>query len=280
MTLNEIKDICQAYQIVPTKSKGQNFLFDENIVEKIITSANLDKQDTVLEIGPGLGVLTEHLVEKSGQVIAVELDRKLLGFLHQKYSQVNNLEIVEGDILKLNIASLNLQTPYKIVANLPYNITSNFIRNFLETASPPSEMIIMIQKEVAQRIVAKPGAMSLLSLSVQFYAEPKILFAVGRGSFWPSPKVDSAVISLKLKSQPVFGDSKLFFKIAKIGFSAKRKQLHNNLANGLHLKSDQVKAMIKKIGLNEKIRAQDLAIEDWIRLLQKHEITKTQKTND
>lgn len=267
MTLTDIKNLCEMHHIVPTKSKGQNFLFDQNIIEKIITSANLSKNDTVLEIGPGLGVLTDYLVEQSGKVVAVELDKKLINLLHFKYLSVKNLEIVEGDILKLKIDSLNLPKSYKIVANLPYNITSNFIRNFLETNNPPSEMVIMIQKEVAKRIVAKVGDMSLLSLSVQFYCEPKILFEVGRNSFWPAPKVDSAVINLKLKNKFSFDDPKLFFKIAKIGFSAKRKQLHNNLSNGLHLKSDQVKLAIKDSGLNEKIRAQDLAIDDWIKLI-------------
>lgn len=266
MNLTDIKNICQMYNIVPTKSKGQNFLFDQNVVEKIIQSANLTKNDTVLEIGPGLGVLTDYLIKESGQVVAVELDKKLINFLHKKYQQADNLEIIEGDILKLAVSSLKLKTPYKIVANLPYNITSNFIRNFLETDSPPTEIIIMIQKEVAKRIIAKKGEMSLLSLSVQFYAEPKILFEVSRNSFWPSPKVDSAVINLKLKDKIPFDDPKLFFKVAKIGFSAKRKQLHNNLANGLHLKSDEIKTILKKNGLNEKIRAQDLAMEDWIRL--------------
>lgn len=267
MNLKEIKDICQIYNIVPTKSKGQNFLFDENVVEKIVDSASLTKKDIVLEIGPGLGVLTDYLVERASQVVAVELDKKLVGFLHKKYESINNLKIVEGDVLKLDLDTLDLPTPYKIVANLPYNITSNFIRTFLEAKNPPTEMIIMIQKEVAQRIIAQVGDMSLLSLAVQFYAEPQILFTVGRGSFWPAPKVDSAVISLKLKKQPAFNDPKLFFKLAKIGFSAKRKQLHNNLANGFHLTSDEVKSLIKNVGLDERIRAQDLEIGDWIKLI-------------
>ena len=267
MNLNEIKDICQMCNIVPAKNKGQNFLFDESVVEHIISSANIVKTDNILEIGPGLGVLTEHLVNQAGSVVAVELDKKLLDFLKNKYRYVTNLNIVEGDILKIDLNALKLPTSYKIVANLPYNITSNFIRNFLETEYPPSEMVIMIQKEVAQRIVAKKGEMSLLSLSVQFYAEPEILFEVNRKSFWPSPKVDSAVIRIKLKNEPDFHDPKLFFKVAKIGFSAKRKQLHNNLANGLHLDSDNLKLIFKTICLNEKIRAQDLTIVDWINLL-------------
>ncbi|MDO8668721.1 MAG: 16S rRNA (adenine(1518)-N(6)/adenine(1519)-N(6))-dimethyltransferase RsmA [Candidatus Buchananbacteria bacterium] len=277
LTISEIKAICQEYNITPTKSKGQNFLFDQNVMEKIIQSAKLGPKDVVLEIGPGLGVLTDDLIKQSGQVTAVELDKKLIYFLRKKYASAPNLKIIEGDILKLNISTLDLKRPYKIVANLPYNITSNFIRNFLETENPPIEMIIMIQKEVAQRIVAKKGEMSLLSLSVQFYAEPKILFEVSRNSFWPSPQVDSAVISLKLKSSLPFSDPKAFFKVAKIGFSAKRKQLHNNLANGLHLGNDQIKGFLKDMGLTEKIRAQDLAMEDWVKLLQKLEITKTQK---
>ncbi|NCN07639.1 ribosomal RNA small subunit methyltransferase A [Candidatus Falkowbacteria bacterium] len=269
MNLNEIKDVCQLYNIVPTKSKGQNFLFDENIIESIVKSANLNKKDTVLEIGPGLGVLTDYLIKEADQVVAVELDKKIISFLHKKYQSVDNLRIIEGDILKLDVDSLGLQGAYKIVANLPYNITSNFIRTFLEADNPPVDMTIMIQKEVAQRIIAQVGDMSLLSLAVQFYAEPKILFPVSHNSFWPAPKVDSAVINLKLKPKPAFDNPKLFFKVAKIGFSAKRKQLHNNLANGLHIASGLVKSILSDIGLNEKIRAQDLSINDWIKLIKK-----------
>ncbi|OGY43803.1 MAG: ribosomal RNA small subunit methyltransferase A [Candidatus Buchananbacteria bacterium RIFCSPHIGHO2_02_FULL_40_13] len=268
LSLFDIRQICQEYSIVPQKSQGQNFLFDDNIVKKIITAANLNVQDTVLEIGPGLGVLTDYLINEAGQVIAVELDKKLLGFLEKRYQSVNNLKIIEGDILKLDINAFQLKPDYKIVANLPYNITSNFLRKFLAAPNPPSKMILMVQKEVAKRIVAKKGEMNLLAVAVQFYAEPQVLFEVSRQSFWPSPKVDSAVIKIKRKSQLFPVDQKLFFRLVKIGFSAKRKQLQNNLANGFHLEKNQAKDLIIKSGLAEKIRAQDLELKDWLRILE------------
>lgn len=264
MILTEIKIICQDLGIVPTKSRGQNFLFDQNIVQKIIKSANLTKKDVVLEIGPGLGVLTEDLVKEAKKVIAVELDRKIISFLRDRYKKVDNISIIEGDILRMHINALGLPKKYKIVANLPYNITSKFIRRFLEADNPPTEMIIMVQKEVAQRMVETPGKMSLLSVAVQFYAEAKILFGVSRKSFWPSPKVDSVIIKIQQLKKPRFSDPKLFFKVAKVGFSAKRKQLHNNLSNGLQLKSSEVKDIITSMGLDEKVRAQDLSVDDWI----------------
>src|SRR3989344_1765440 len=207
LSLFDIRQICQEYSIVPQKSQGQNFLFDDNIVKKIITAANLNVQDTVLEIGPGLGVLTDYLINEAGQVIAVELDKKLLGFLEKRYQSVNNLKIIEGE-------------------------------------------------------------MNLLAVAVQFYAEPQVLFEVSRQSFWPSPKVDSAVIKIKRKSQLFPVDQKLFFRLVKIGFSAKRKQLQNNLANGFHLEKNQAKDLIIKSGLAEKIRAQDLELKDWLRILE------------
>jgi len=267
LSLFEIRQLCQEYNLVPQKSKGQNFLFDENIVKKIIAAADLNIQDTVLEIGPGLGVLTDYLVKGAGQVIVVELDRKLLTYLKKRYSNVSNLKIIEGDILKLNIDSLELKPNYEIVANLPYNITANFIRKFLAANNPPQEMIIMVQKEVAQRLAAQKGEMSLLAIAAQFYAEVKILFEVSRHSFWPSPRVDSAVIKLTKKSQPTLADPKLFFRLVKIGFSAKRKQLQNNLVNGFHLEKEQAKDLIVKSGLAEKIRPQDLELDDWLKIL-------------
>lgn len=266
MTLTEIKQICQDFNIVPTKSRGQNFLFDQNIINKIIKSANLSPADTVLEIGPGLGVLTKQLVEQTGQVRAVELDKKILLFLHSRYKKVKNIEIIEGDILRLDVGSLNLPQEYKIVANLPYNITSNFIRKFLETANPPTEMVIMVQREVAQRMVEQ-SKMSLLSLAVQFYADVSILFEVSRNSFWPSPKVDSAVVRISRKKSLPYDKPKEFFRLIKIGFSAKRKQLQNNLSNGLGITREEAIQLLTKVKLDEKIRAQDLSMDDWINIL-------------
>jgi len=267
LTKSQIQKICFQYNIAPAKFKGQNFLIDKNIVKKIIEVAELKKEDIILEVGPGLGVLTGELVKQVKKVVAVELDKKISEFLKIEFIGQKNLRIVTDDILKINPLDFDLKNfNYKVVANLPYNITSVFLRKFLEPENKPSEIIVMIQKEVGERILAKPGKMNLLAVAVQFYSEPKILFNVSHNSFWPKPKVDSAVIRIKLKKELPNIDIKHFFQIVKIGFSAKRKQLQNNLANGLGLKNAKIREILINLGLNEKIRAQDLAMEDWVKL--------------
>ena len=270
LNLTDIKTICTKYDIVPSKSKGQNFLIDTNIVGKIITASNINSSEIVMEIGPGVGVLTGELVKRAGKLIAVELDRKACEFLRAEFVEEKGFELIEQDVLRLNRIELGLKNfGYKVVANLPYNITSKFLRLFLEQEPKPSEMVLMVQKEVAQRMVAKPGEMSLLALSAQLYSEPEILFEVSRNSFWPAPNVDSAVIRLKLKEKLPNISDKALFRIAKMGFSARRKQLHNNLSAGLKISSEYAKGAIVSCGLDEKIRAQDLGVEEWIRLAKK-----------
>lgn len=273
MTLTEIKSVCQQYGLTPSKSKGQNFLIEESIVGKIIDGAKLQSDDIVLEVGPGLGVLTGELLKNCKKVIAVELDKKAVAYLQTKFTpEIKNgrLELVERDILDLNLEELGLKRfGYKIVSNLPYNITSFFLRRFLETETKPEEMVLMLQKEVAERILSKIGQMNLLAFSAQFFSKPSILFNVPRGCFWPEPKVDSAVICLKLNKRLPEVDQRLLFRLAKMGFSAKRKQLHNNLANGLHIESWKIKEIFKYFGWREDARAQDLGVEDWIALLNK-----------
>jgi len=275
LSLQKIKLICKQHGIAPSKSRGQNFLFDQNVIEKIVKAADLKKGDTVMEVGPGLGMMTSELLGKVKKVVAVELDKKLAGFLQVEFINEKNLEIVHQDILKVDVGQLGLTDgKYKIVANLPYNITSRFLRVFLDhhqdraarRRARPSEMILMVQYEVAQRIVANPGKMSKLAVMIQFYSNPKILFKVGSGAFWPKPGVDSAMIYLKLKKKLPKVDIKKFFQVVNIGFSAKRKQLHNNLAGGLKVKSDTIKAILKDIGLREDIRAQELSIQHWVDL--------------
>jgi len=271
MNAIEIKAICQQYGLTPSKSKGQNFLIDENIVAKIVDSANLDKKETVLEVGPGLGVLTAKLAQTAGRVVAVELDKKAIDYLQVAFLGVKNLEIVQNDILKLNLASLDLKNgDFKIVANLPYNITSYFLRLFLENSLiKPKEMILMVQKEVAERLTAQPGEMSVLSLVAQFFSQPEILFLVSKNSFWPVPAVDSAVIRLKIKEKLPNLDKKKLIQVIKFGFAARRKQLHNNLSAGLKISNDQAKDILRALGFDEKIRAQDLALADWQKIIAK-----------
>lgn len=254
-SIGEIKQICKELDIQLTKSKGQNFLINESVRDRIIQAADLKGDETVLEIGPGLGALTEELIKKS-KVIAVELDKKLYGYLKSK--KLENLELVQGDILNF----LRGENKFaKVVANLPYQITSHILRVMLEK-NVAEELIVMVQKEVGERIVAKPGKMSILSVMVQYYSEPQILFKVSKGNFWPRPKVDSAVVKLKVKSLKFEVDEDKLFRIIKIGFSAKRKMLKNNLA-GVYA-AEQVKRVLKKIGLAENVRAQELSTEQWL----------------
>lgn len=248
-------------ELKPKKSLGQNFLRDEKVLEKIIESADLQADDFVIEIGPGEGVLTEKLVPKASKVLAIEIDQNLIPALEKKFSKNENIEIINDDILKINLEKLVENKKYKVIANIPYYITSKIIRLFLESKNPPAEMILMTQKEVAERIVAAPGKMSLLAVSVQYYSKANLLFEVSRNSFFPIPEVDSAIIKIKnINSEK---DSKKFFQVVKAGFSAKRKTLINNLSNGLHLDKEVVEEKIKTLGLVPTVRAQELSIENW-----------------
>lgn len=274
----KIKSLCQKYHFWPQRKSGQNFLVDEKTLAKIIDAANLNPDDIILEIGAGFGVLTFALAPFVKKIIAVELDKRLVRALGDLLALQNfkNIEIFQGDIFKQwSVVSRQLtDLKYKLVSNLPYNITSLILRNFLEQKQRPSKMTLLMQKEVAQRVVAKPGEMSLLSVACQFYGEPKIISCVSRENFWPSPEVDSAILSIKgigmdIKSYQRllgnFGDKK-FFSLVKIGFTARRKQLQNNLAAGLGMDNQAIKNVIRKCGLDIKIRAQDLSINDWINL--------------
>lgn len=252
-------------------SLGQNFLTDENIARQIVESDGLSSADNVLEIGPGKGILTKYLAEYAGKVLAVEVDRNLIKSLDSRFrgNARRKIKIIEGDILKINLPSLlednNFQN-YKVVANLPYYITSKIIRLLLETKYPPSEMILMVQKEVGERIIALDGKESILSISVKFYAESEILFSVPRENFEPEPKVDSAVIRIKRKKNPPWADANEFFLLVRAGFSAKRKMLANNLSNGFHISKKDTLEILKKAGLEPTARAEKLDLQEWLKL--------------
>lgn len=251
---------------------GQNFLTDESIAKKIVDSANISANDNILEIGPGKGILTEHLIKHSAKVLAAEIDSTLVNLLRKRFHKScysNFIEIITGDILKLNLPQLikdNNFENYKVVANLPYYITSKIIRLLLETKYPPAEMILMVQKEVGERIVALDGKESLLSISVKFYAEPKILFYVPKENFDPVPEVDSAVIHIKRKDNPPEADASEFFSLVRAGFSSKRKMLLNNLSASLNLPKNKVSQILEKAGIEPTARAEKLSLEDWINL--------------
>ncbi len=264
--------------MIPKKSLGQNFLTNEEIAKEITESVDI-KGCNVLEIGPGKGILTKYLAEKAGEVLAVEIDKNLTKNLEKLFrvetrhclvstDRNEKIKIIEGDVLKINLPKLieenNFQN-YKVVANLPYYITSKIIRLFLETKYSPREMILMVQKEVGERIVALDGKESILSVSVKFYADPEILFEVGKENFDPVPKVDSAVIRISRKKNPPEADVSKFFSLVKAGFSAKRKMLVNNLSNLGHPKAELLE-ILKKAGLDPTIRAEKLKVEDWVKL--------------
>lgn len=255
---------------------GQHFLKSEIIAGKIVETAELAPDDLVLEIGPGKGVLTAELLKRAKKVIAVEKDASLVEFLKKKFSSqledpASKLEIIQGDALKFNPERYSLSVNrYKIVANLPYYITSRFLRRFLESDFRPAAMTLMIQKEVAQRIVSRPPKMNLLAISVQVFGRPKIAFKVSRGYFSPAPKVDSAVIAITGISRDFFIknniEEKSFFSLVKTGFAHKRKLLINNLGAELPSK-EKWREIFKKYGIPEKARPENLSLQNWVCLL-------------
>lgn len=273
---SSIFEILNKYDIKPNKFMGQNFLVDENVLHKIIETANLptDRQgiksdDTILEVGPGLGILTLELAQKAKRVIAIEKDENLCEALEKilRDQKINNVEIINEDVLKIQNSEIESKFKiknYKLVANIPYYLTSPLIRKFLEAEKQPECMVLMIQKEVAERICAKPPKMSLLAVSVQFYAKPEIISLVSKNSFYPVPKVDSAIIKIIPQRIPKI-DAGKFFELVKMGFSAKRKMLINNL-KGFDVRGSKLEDIFDKIGLDRKLRAENLTIDDWIKL--------------
>ena len=263
-------ELCKMFEIRPSRSKGQNFLINEKIYDEIVEAAGINSEDTVLEVGPGLGFLTAKLAKAAKNVVAVELDDKLANFLQigLDSNDVENVTIVNQDVLKFN--PTDLPKGYKVVANLPYNITSIFLRTFLNQKNRPQSLVLMLQKEVAERLIAKPGEMSMLALSVQFFGEIEIVREVKAGNFWPEPKIDSAVIRLIIdndkRGDVAYDEEKAFFRLAKFGFSAKRKMLKNNLASGLKISNAEAEKLLISVGLDEHIRAQDLSVSNWQKL--------------
>jgi len=258
------------YKIKPIKRFGQNFLIDKQVIKKVIRTANLLPKDIILEIGPGTGVLTQEIAKKARKIIAVEKDPRMCEVLKEGLKDFKNVEIINQDILNYSLPT----TRYKLIANLPFYITAPVIRKFLEVKYPPKEMILIIQKEVAQRICTKPPKMSILAVSVQFYANVKIISYISKNSFWPKPKVDSALTKIVPKKKYKDVDIDLFFKIVKAGFSHPRKQLANNLAkelatsppNELKLDKKEVNNLLLKNNIQPTQRAETLAVQDWINL--------------
>lgn len=250
------------------KSLGQYWLHDEATLNYICDSADISVNDTILEIGPGTGTLTAKLLDRGAKVIAVEKDKKLAADLDDlvRGRTSHNLEVVEGDILKFDLGQLPVG--YKVVANIPYYLTSHLLRVLSESANPPATAVLLIQKEVAERITAQPSHMSLLAISVQLYYQPELGQVVPAKLFEPPPKVDSQVIILKRREKPLFKDldSQKFFQLAKAGFSERRKKLRSSLAGGLNLSKDQADDLLKRAGINPNARAQELTLKQWYEL--------------
>jgi len=255
------------------KGLGQHFLIDEGVLKLVVAAARLDPADVVIEIGPGLGVLTEELARQAGRVIAVELDDRMAAGLRQTLAPFDNVVVVNQDILKTVPETLlenetgSSGQGYKVVANLPYYITSPVLRHFLEAEIRPESLVVMVQKEVAEEITARPGRMSLLSVSVQLYSQPEIVDYVPARCFYPEPEVDSAILRVVLYPEPRVGvDRESFFPLVRAGFSAARKQLANSLARGLALPKAETLSLLERADIAPQRRAETLDIEEWAKL--------------
>lgn len=251
------------------KGLGQHFLVDRSVLDKIISAAELVPSDTVIEVGPGLGILTEALLKKAANVIAIEVDSKLASTLEKKLSKSPQLTVLNADVLQLEPRDLiESQRNYKVVANLPYYIAAPILRHFLEASLKPGLMVVMVQKEVGQSIAAAPGEMSILGISVQLYGKPTIVDYVPALSFYPQPKVDSAIVRIDVYPKPAVDvrDIAGFFEIVKAGFSAPRKQIRNSLAKGLQLAPEEVAQLLKQAKISTQRRPETLSLEEWANL--------------
>ena len=262
------------------KRLGQHFLVDEEVLKLISSAAELTPSDVVVEIGPGLGILTKELARQVGWVIAIELDTKLAAILRQTLTSIDKITVINEDVLKIDPAALlqgqktsfppAINLSYKVVANLPYYITSPVLRHFLEASVKPQLMVVMVQKEVAEAIVARPGQMSVLSISVQFYGEPRIISYVPAHCFYPAPEVDSAILRVDLYPQPAVAvaDKESFFELVRAGFAASRKQIGNSLTQGLELSKAEVLSLLAEANIVPQRRAETLTLDEWARLWQ------------
>lgn len=265
-----LRNLLYTHHMRPSKSFGQNFLVDRSVLGQIIEAAELRASEQVLEVGAGTGVLTRELATRSRRVVAVELEQDMLTLLAETTRTYPNVEILARNLLYLDPQEVFGAEPYKLVANLPYYITAPTFRHFLESANPPRLLVVMVQYEVAQRMVAGPGDLSLLGVSVQFYGRPQIIARVPARAFYPAPKVDSAILRVDVHEQVPLTprERNSFFRVVQAGFSEKRKQVHNSLARGLHRKDEEIRGWLASAGIEASRRAETLSIEEWLRLWQ------------
>lgn len=257
--------------IRPNKGLGQHFLFERGVVERMVRQAGITEDDTVLEIGPGLGILTSELLRKAGRVVAVEYDHALAAHLRDAFGDFPRFDLVEGNALALvNDDLIPGKEPFDVVANLPYSVGTAILRHLLEQPRRPRRLTVMLQKEVAERIVAKPPEMGVLSVATQFFAEPRIAFTVAPSVFIPPPKVESAVVILDVREEPPLPEElhPRFFKIVTAGFQQKRKQLANAIADVLRLPKPEIAAWLSVAGVDPMRRAETLSVGEWVELAQ------------
>jgi 16S rRNA (adenine1518-N6/adenine1519-N6)-dimethyltransferase len=277
----EAKRLLRRFGLRPRKGLGQHFLIDEGVLLHLVSAAELGPEDLVIEVGPGLGILTRELARRAGRVVAIELDAGLASALRLNLASFANISIVNSDVLDIDPAELIevaqrdahlLQAPniaeYKLVANLPYYAAAPIVRHFLEANLKPRLMVFMVQREVGQAMVAQPGHMSLLSVGVQLYGLPSVVGYVSAQSFYPPPKVESVILRISPYKQPIFAveDTGRFFQLVGAGFSAPRKQLHNSLAQGLGLPASEIAGLLQEANINAQRRAQTLRLEEWAKL--------------
>lgn len=261
-----IKKILKEYKIFPSKKLGQNFLVCQNIAKNVVDAALLEKEDLVLEVGPGLGALTQLLIEKGGRVVAVEKDKRLFEFLKSHFGDIKNLNLINDDVL--SFLKDFKEKKYKIVASLPYPVTSYFLRQIIEKEEKPDLAVLIVQKEVGQKISATPPEMNLISVICQIFSRPEIVKEVPASCFYPKPKVDSVILKLSDFKNP-FGNSKeqkLFLDFLKIGFAQKRKFLISNLQKGLDIGKEKIERAFLNLDLEYKVRAENLSPQQWLLL--------------
>ena len=260
------RQLLERHGITPKKSLGQNFLHDPNALEKIVEVAGITPDTTVIEIGPGTGNLTRVLAREARRVIAVEIDDRLIPLLRAEFAAQPQVEVLHADILTLDTAAYVGGEPYIVVANLPYYITSAILRRLLaDLTAKPQRIIVTVQREVADRLTAEPGDMSLLAVSVQFYGRPEIVLRLNPAAFWPRPDVESSVVRIDVYDSPPVEvpDERSFFRVVRAGFGQKRKQLRNSLSAGLHLDKSRVDELLNQSGIDPQRRAETLSLEEW-----------------
>lgn len=275
----QVKKLLRQSGLRAKKGLGQHFLIDETALKSVVEAAELSPEDIVIEVGPGLGILTTELAQRAGRVIAVELDTKLASLLKRRLASLSNVNVINANILEVSLSELlGGKSSYKVVANLPYYITSPILRYFVEAPLRPLLMVVMVQKEVAEAIAASPGKMSLLSVSLQVYSQPRIVSYVPSQSFYPAPKVDSAIVRFDMLPEPAVkvADIDGFFQTVRCGFSTPRKQLRNSLAHGLGVKPMEVTSLLERANIEARRRAETLGLQEWARL---HEVLVASRKN-